>query len=263
MYPNLFKIGPLTIHSYGLFLAIAFLLGMQVAVRYAKREQIQTSAVTDLVVYIFLSALLGAKLLLVIVDFDYYSQDWRRLASIYQVGGVYYGGFILAFLVSLWFIRRRKMNFWQTADVMVMGIAFGQIFGRLGCFFAGCCWGKPALNFPLAVTFTRPEAAEQVGTPLNIPLHPSQLYESLPMILVFAVLAFAYNRRKFIGQQLCLYLLMYSVLRFTVEFFRGDPRGTIGVLSTSQVISIIAFVAAIVIYLLRRGVKPVQVAVPE
>jgi phosphatidylglycerol---prolipoprotein diacylglyceryl transferase len=263
MYPNLFKIGPLTVHAYGLFLAIAFLLGMRVAVHYAKREQMDTSAITDLVVYIFLSALIGAKLLLVIVDFNYYSQDWSRLLSIYQVGGVYYGGFILAFLVSLWFIRRRKLNFWQTSDVMVMGIAFGQIFGRFGCFFAGCCWGKPAIGFPLAVTFTRPEAAEQVGTPLNVPLHATQLYEALPMILVFATLVYFYNRRKFIGQQLCLYLLMYSVLRFIVEFFRGDPRGSVGILSTSQVISIGAFVAALIIYLLRRDVKTANVAVSK
>jgi phosphatidylglycerol:prolipoprotein diacylglycerol transferase len=236
---------------------------MQIAVYYAKRDRMQTSAVTDLIVYIFLSALLGAKLMLVIVDFDYYSQDWSRLLSIYQVGGVYYGGFILAFLVSLWFIRRRKMNFWQTADVMVMGIAFGQIFGRLGCFFAGCCWGKPAPGFPFAVTFTRPEAAEQVGTPLGIPLHAAQLYEALPMILVFAVLAYFFPRRKFIGQQLCLYLLMYSALRFTVEFFRGDPRGSIGVLSTSQVISIGALVAALIIYLIRKGVKTANVVVTK
>ena len=263
MYPNLFEIGPLTIHSYGLFLAVAFLLGMRVAVHYAKRENLNTSAITDLVVYIFLSALVGAKLLLIFVDFDYYSQDWSRLLSIYQVGGVYYGGFIAAFLVSLWFIKRKKMNFWQTADVMVMGIAFGQIFGRLGCFFAGCCWGKPAPGFPLAVTFTRPEAAEQVGTPLNIPLHAAQLYEALPMILVFGTLAFFYNRKKFVGQQLFLYLLLYSVLRFTVEFFRGDPRGTIGIFSTSQVISIGAFLAAFVIYIFRRDVKTAEVAVSK
>jgi phosphatidylglycerol:prolipoprotein diacylglycerol transferase len=263
MYPNLFKIGALTIHSYGLFLAIAFLLGMKIAAHYAKREQMETSAITDLVVYIFLSALVGAKLLLVIVDFDYYSKDWSRLLSIYQVGGVYYGGFILAFLVSVWFIRRKKMNFWQTADVLVMGIAFGQIFGRFGCFFAGCCWGKPAPGFPLAVTFTRPEAAEQVGTPLNIPLHAAQLYEALPMILVFGLLAYFYNRKKFAGQQLCLYLVMYSILRFNVEFFRGDPRGAIGMFSTSQVISILAFVAGFIIYLVRRDAKKVEVAVTK
>ena len=263
MYPNLFKIGPLTIHSYGLFLAIAFLLGMRIAVHYAKREKMEPSAITDLAVYIFLSALIGAKLLLILVDFNYYRQDWSRLLSIYQVGGVYYGGFILAFVVSFWYIRKRKLDFWQTADVMVMGIAVGQVFGRFGCFFAGCCWGKPAPGFPLAVEFTRPEAAQQVGTPLNVPLHPTQLYEALPMMLVFALLAFSFNRRKFVGQQLCLYLLLYSVLRFNVEFFRGDPRGTIGILSTSQVISILAFVAALVIYFLRRDVKTVQVAIPK
>ena len=263
MYPNLFKIGPLTIHSYGLFLAIAFLLGMRIAVHYAKREKMEPAAITDLAVYIFLAALIGAKLLLILVDFGYYSQDWSRLLSIYQVGGVYYGGFILAFLVSLWYIRRRKMSFWQTADVLVMGSAFGQIFGRLGCFFAGCCWGRPAPGFPLAIEFTRPEAAQQVGTPLHVPLHPAQLYEALPMILVFAVLAYVYNRRKFVGQQVCLYLLLYSILRFNVEFFRGDPRGTIGFFSTSQVISILAFVGALVIYFIRKNVKTVPVAVSK
>jgi phosphatidylglycerol---prolipoprotein diacylglyceryl transferase len=263
MYPNLFKIGPLTIHSYGLLLAIAFLLGMRIAVHYARREKMDPSAVTDLAVYIFLSALVGAKLLLIFVDFSYYRQDWSRLLSIYQVGGVYYGGFILAFLVSVWYIRKRKLNFWQTADVMVMGIAFGQIFGRLGCFFAGCCWGKPAPGFPLAVEFTRPEAAEQVGTPLHVPLHPSQLYEAVPMILVFALLAYSFKHRKFVGQQLCLYLLMYSVLRFNVEFFRGDPRGTIGFFSTSQVFSIVAFVGALVVYFFRKDAKTVRVAVSK
>lgn len=263
MYPNLFKIGPLTIHSYGLFLAIAFLLGMRIAVHFAKRDKLDPSAITDLTVYIFLSALVGAKLLLIFVDFNYYRQDWSRLLSIYQVGGVYYGGFILALIVSFWYMRKKQLNFWRTADVLVMGIAIGQVFGRFGCFFAGCCWGKPAPDFPLAIVFHRPEAAEQVGTPLNIPLHPTQLYEALPMILVFALLVYSFHHRKFIGQQLCLYLLCYSVLRFNVEFFRGDPRGSIGFFSTSQVISIFAFVGALVIYLIRRNAKTVQLAVSK
>ncbi len=260
MYPNLFSIGPFTIHSYGLFLALAFLLGLRVATHYGKRENLEPSVITDLVVYIFVSALVGAKLLLIIVDFDYYRVDWGRLLSIYQVGGVFYGGFIAAFIVSLLFMRKRQLNFWQTADVLCMGIAFGQILGRLGCFLAGCCWGRPAPGFPLAVTFTRPEAAEQVGTPLHVPLHASQLYEALPMIFVFLILALSYNRRKFSGQQLSLYLLLYSILRFNVEFFRGDPRGFWGFVSTSQIISLAAFAGALVIYFLRRDVKTVNVA---
>lgn len=256
MYPNLFKIGPLTLHSYGLFLALGFIAGMRVAMHYAKREKMDPSHVMDLMLYIFVSGLVGAKLLHLLVDFDYYRQDWHRLAAVYQVGGVFYGGLILALLTSFWYVRRRKMDLWQTVDVLVMGLATGQIFGRIGCFLAGCCWGKECYSgFPLAVIFHRPEAAEQVGTPLGIPIHPTQLYEAIPLVGVVLILMYSYNHRKFSGQQLCLYLLLYSVLRFTVELFRGDPRGFLfdGLLSTSQFISIIAFVGAILIYLIRRG----------
>lgn len=254
MHPNLFQIGPVTIHSYGFFLAMAFLAGMQLALYYGKKEGIVPGQMVDLILYVFVSALIGAKLLHIFVDFSYYSEDWRRLLKLYQVGGVYYGGLILAVLVSLVYIRRKKMNFWKTADAMCMGLASGQILGRIGCFFAGCCWGRMCPGFPLAVTFRNPEAASQVGTPLYVPLHPVQLYEAGSMICVLAVLAMAYRNKKFDGQQLFLYLLLYSVLRFCVEFFRGDPRGSVfgGVLSTSQFISLIVFVGSALAYVLRR-----------
>lgn len=254
MYPRLFSLGPFTVHSYGLFLALAFLMGLRVAHFYAKREQMNAAHITDLVFYIFLSALIGSKLLLLIVDYDYYARDWHRLLSIYQVGGVFYGGLIFAVLVTVWYVRKRNVNFLQTADVLVMGLAFGQILGRMGCFFAGCCWGTEAPpGYPLAVTFTNPYAAEQVGTPLHIPLHPAQLYESIPMIGVFLILVYSWNHRKFAGQQLGLYLILYASLRFTVEFFRGDPRGFLfnGLLSTSQFISLFAFVFGIILLYVR------------
>jgi phosphatidylglycerol:prolipoprotein diacylglycerol transferase len=256
MYPNLFKIGPLTLHSYGLMLALAFLVGFRVALHYAKREKMDPSHVMDLVLYIFVSGLVGAKLLHLVVDFDYYRVDWHRLLNIYQVGGVFYGGLILALLTSLWYVHKKKMDLWRTVDVLIMGVATGQILGRIGCLLAGCCWGKECYpDFPLAVIFTRPEAADQVGTPLHIPLHPAQLYEAIPMIGVLLILMYSYNHRKFTGQQLSLYLLLYSTLRFTVEFFRGDSRGFLfnGLLSTSQFISIFAFAGGILIYLIRRG----------
>lgn len=255
MHPILFKIGPITLHSYGLLLAIAFLVGLRIAIYYAKREKIDSSRIVDLVLYIFLSALIGAKILLLLVDFNYYREDWRRLLNIYQLGGVYYGGFILAVVISLWYVHKHKMSFWRTADVLCMGVAGGQIFGRAGCFLAGCCWGKPApTGFPLAVTFTDPFAHEQIGTPLNVPLHPAQLYESIPLVIVFLLLAYSFNHRKFAGQQLGLYLLLYSILRFIVEFFRGDPRGSVfhGLLSTSQLISILAFVCGLIVFFIRR-----------
>ena len=255
MHPNLFQIGPFTIHTYGVFLALAFLLGMQVAIYYGKQEKFETSYVTDLVFYIFISALLGAKILHVVVDYGYYAEDWNRLWRIYQIGGVYYGGLIFAFLITVWYVRRRKMDFWQTTDVLTMGLAFGQMFGRMGCFFAGCCWGTEAPpGFPLAVTFANPLASQQVGTPIGVPLHPAQLYESLPMMFVFLALAYSFRHRKFAGQQFIVYLFLYSVLRFTVEFFRGDPRGFLfdGLLSISQFISILAFLGAALLLVTRR-----------
>lgn len=254
MHPNLFHIGPLTVHSYGLFLALAFITGLKVATYYGKKEEIPASRTIDLVLYIFIAALIGAKVLHVVVDFSYYSEDWRRLLNLYQVGGVYYGGLILAVVVSLLYMRYRRLDFWRTADALCMGVAAGQILGRIGCFLAGCCWGRacPA-DFPLAVIFRNPEAADQVGTPLGISMHPTQLYEASGLLAVFLILVFAYRLKRFDGQQFLLYLLLYSTLRFTVEFFRGDPRGSVfgGILSTSQFISILLFAGAIAGYLFR------------
>ena len=255
MFPNLFQIGTFTIHSYGLLLAVAFLVGMQVAMYYGRREKIEPAQITDLVLYIFVSALVGAKLLHIVVDFSYYSEDWSRLLQLYRIGGVYYGGLILAVFVSGLYIRRHGMNFWRTADAMCMGIAAGQIFGRSGCFLAGCCWGKEVSpNFLFGVIFRSIEAANQVGTPLFIPLHPTQLYEAFAMLCVFGILALAYRTKKYDGQQLFLYLFLYSILRFCIEFFRGDPRGSVfgGVLSTSQLISILILAGSFLAFLYRR-----------
>ena len=254
MFPNIVDIGPITLHSYGLMLAIAFLVGLRVASYYGKKDGLEPSRIVDVVIYIFISALIGAKLLHILVDLDYYKQDWSRLLNIYQVGGVYYGGFLMAVLVTIWYVRRHHMSFWGTADALSMGLSIGQMFGRIGCFLAGCCWGKECpTGFPIGVTFTNRDAAEQVGTPLNIPLHATQLYEAAGMLVIFLILRLTYSRRRFEGQQFFLYLLLYSILRFSVEFFRGDPRGTVfnGLLSTSQFISLIVFVASLIVLFIR------------
>lgn len=255
MLPNLFHIGAFTVHAYGLFLALGFLTGMGVAAHYGRKEGIPASRMLDLILYAFLAALAGAKILHIFVDYSYYSQDWSRLSRLYQVGGVYYGGLILAVLVSALYMRLKKMNFWKTADAMCMGLAAGQILGRLGCFFAGCCWGRECYpGFPLGVVFRNPDAAAQVGTPLFVQLHPAQLYEASGLILILCLLALLYSRKRFDGQQMFLYLSLYSLLRFFDEFFRGDPRGTVlgGILSTSQFISLLILPAVAVAWWFRR-----------
>lgn len=255
MYPTLIKLGPLTLHSYGLLLAIGFLVGLRVAIHYGKKEGIKLTIVLDLGLYIFIAALVGAKLLELIVNFGYYKADWHRLADIYQLGGVYYGGLIFAILITVWYTRRKQVSFWKTADVFSMGLAAGQIFGRTGCFLAGCCWGKPASPYyRFAVKFTSLEAARQVGTPLNTPLHPVQLYEAGMMLIVFLVLVWLYKYRKFPGQQLCVYLTSYALVRFGLEYYRDDPRGTVfnGLLSTSQFISLLMILLAASLFVIRK-----------
>jgi hypothetical protein len=139
----------------------------------------------------------------------------------------------------------------------------GQAIGRLGCFAAGCCWGKPA-NVPWAVTFTDVNAARTVGTPLDTPLHPSQLYESLATLVIFTVLVWLAPRKKFQGQVVVAYVALYSMARFGLEFFRGDAgRGFIGPLSTSQAVAIALVLLASVLFFRLRKKEAVAPPAPQ
>src|SRR5262245_1306209 len=231
--------GPFTLHTYGLLLAVAFLAGLWVASRQAKRAGLDANRVTDMAVWVLIAGLVGAKLMLVVVDWKRYSSNPPDLWTIFQSGGVFYGGLIGGILAAAYFVRRYALPAWPTADVLAPGVVVGQAIGRLGCFFAGCCYGKPA-SVPWAVTFTDAYANRHVGTPLDVALHPSQLYESLACFLVFLA-----PRKRFAGQVVLTYALLYSVARFGLEFFRGDPdRGGAWGLSTSQIVAVVIVLAA-------------------
>jgi phosphatidylglycerol:prolipoprotein diacylglycerol transferase len=240
MYPRLLELGPFTLYSYGLLLAIAYLGGLQMALVRARARGLDAAKVMDLGIWIIISALVGAKAMLLVVEWDHYSRNPRELLSLAQSGGVFYGGLILAVIVALWYLRRHKLPMWTTCDVFAPGIALGHVIGRLGCFLAGCCYGKPA-NAPWAVTFTDPFAAANVGTPLNTPLHPTQLYESGAELLILGFLLwFERKGRRFPGRTFWTYMLVYAISRFVIEMYRGDPRGTaFWGLSTSQFISVV------------------------
>jgi phosphatidylglycerol:prolipoprotein diacylglycerol transferase len=240
MFPRLLEIGPITLYSYGLLLAAAYLAGLQLALVRARARHLDSSRVMDLGIWIIISALAGAKLLLLVIDFDTFARNPRELLSLAQSGGVFYGGLILAVLVAFWYMRRHRMPLWTTCDVFAPGIALGHVIGRVGCFLAGCCWGKPT-NVSWGVVFTNQFAHDNVGTPLNVPLHPTQLYEAAAEgLILMGLLWFERRGRAFPGRTFWSYLLLYGVTRFIIEFFRGDPRGTVVFdLSTSQFISMI------------------------
>jgi phosphatidylglycerol:prolipoprotein diacylglycerol transferase len=161
------------------------------------------------------------------------------LLSIARSGGVFYGGLILAVGVAFWYIARHRLPFWTTCDVFAPGIALGHVTGRLGCLAAGCCYGTPT-DVPWAITFTNPLAAANVGTPLGIPLHPTQVYEAGAELMILGLLLGTERRgRLFAGRTFWAYMFLYALSRFVVEFFRGDPRGEMFGFSTSQVISLV------------------------
>src|SRR6476660_8732850 len=261
MYPKLLELpwkvpylGTITIYTYGVLLAAAYLLGLQLALTRAKSRGLDSTRVMDLGIYIIISALLGAKLLLLLTDFQTFKSNPAELLNLLREGGVFYGGLIVAVTVALLYIRRVGLPLWTTCDVFAPGIALGHVVGRLGCFFAGCCWGRPT-TVPWAITFTSPYAAANVGTPLNVPLHPTQLYEAGAEALILIILLATESRgRRFPGRTFWLYMLMYGISRYIIEMFRGDPRGTVFIFSTSQFISVILvpLALAMLVYLGRR-----------
>ena len=281
MFPILFRlplpgIGPVTIHAYGVLLVIAFLAAIAVARRFAKRDRIDPDQVVDLGVYVILAGLVGAKLLLLIVDWSFYQRQFTNMMEegggtlgqwlspflgdfgagigtvgsislkLLQAGGVFYGGLITGILMGLWYLRHYGMPTWKAADVLAPAIAIAHAFGRLGCFAAGCCYGVPT-DMPWGIIFTNSYSGTLVGVPLNIPLHPTQIYGFAANLLLFVSLLWFHSRKKFDGQVFWGYVASYAALRFILEYWRGDPRGTVfgGALSTSQFIAIIMVTLAL------------------
>jgi phosphatidylglycerol:prolipoprotein diacylglycerol transferase len=245
MHPILFEFGNWPVYSYGVLLAAAYLAALQLAVVRARRQGLDGSRVMDLGIYLIIAALVGAKLMLIAVDFDYFISQPGQLLSLVRAGGVFYGGLITAVAVAFWLVRRYGLPLWTTADLFAPGIALGHVIGRFGCLLAGCCYGRPT-DVPWAVTFTDPVAAANVGTPLGVPLHPTQVYDAgAELLIMIVLLATERKGRVFAGRTFWLYILLYGVSRFIVEIYRGDERGNVMGLSTSQFISVVAVPLAI------------------
>jgi phosphatidylglycerol:prolipoprotein diacylglycerol transferase len=261
MYPRLLELGPVTVYSYGVLLAAAYLLALYMAVRRARARGIDGDRVLDLGIYVIVSALVGAKLLLLIVDFDVFRRNPAELWTLLRSGGVFYGGLVVATVVGIWYARKHRLPMWQTADVVAPGIALGHVVGRMGCVLAGCCYGKPT-SLPWGITFDNTFAATNVGTPLHVALHPTQLYDAgMNLVILLLLLATERRGRAFPGRTFWAYILLYAISRFAVEFFRGDPRGMLGGFATSQVIALaLAPLAIVMLVILGRRVAPAEAA---
>lgn len=253
MHPTLFELGPVTVYTYGVLLAAAYLLGLKFAMVRGRQRGLDENRVMDLGIYIIISALIGAKLMLLLVDFRHFTQNPADLMGLLRSGGVFYGGLILSVIVALWYLRRHRLPMWTTCDAFAPGIALGHVVGRLGCLMAGCCYGRPT-DVAWAVVFTSSEAAANVGTPLGVALHPTQLYEAGAELLILGLLLKTETRgRTFPGRTFWGYILLYGISRFVIEFYRGDDRGMVmDLVSTSQFISL-ALIPLALVMLVRLG----------
>jgi phosphatidylglycerol:prolipoprotein diacylglycerol transferase len=235
--------------TFGTLLGLAILSAICTILRLGRREGLDSGQLLDFSTWLLLVALVGSKVLMVISDWDYYRQypgeifSWSTFLS----AGVFYGGFIAALLFAVWYIRLHHLPFWKVVDVYAPAISLGLGIGRIGCFAAGCDYGKPTSS-AWGVVFTNPISHEISGVPLGIPLYPTQPIMSLTSLSIFAILMWRYSRKSRDGEIFVLYLALYAVARFFIEFLRGDEdRGFVfhHLLSTSQFIAILAFATAV------------------
>lgn len=259
MFPRLFHIGSFNAPTYGLLVATGVLVGLWVSVRNSKRLGIDADDAWNLGIVAVLAGIVGAKILYIINDWSIYSAHPSQIFTwnTMQAAGVFSGGLLAALAAIFWYIRRRNMPAMSTCDAFAPGLAIGHAIGRIGCFAAGCCWGKPTGHF-WGITFTNPLAEELVGTPLHQALQPTQLFESAVELANFFVLMWMLKHRKFEGEVFAAYMILYGVARFFLEFLRGDPgRGEIipGVLSGTQLISIGLVIAGGIVWWLRSGAR--------
>jgi phosphatidylglycerol:prolipoprotein diacylglycerol transferase len=244
MHPLLFQIGPVPIHTYGFLIALGFILALQVIRKLAERSKLDSERVLDLTFWSLLVGFLGCRILFIITRWEYFSQEPVAMLKLWEGGLVFLGGPIAVFPFVAWQVRKHQLPIWKTMDVMIPGLVLGHMFGRFGCFAAGCCYGKPT-DLPWGVRFQ----SELVDTAMRgIPLHPTQLYEAFSLGVLFAGLLWVFRTKKFDGQVVLTYFMAYPIIRSIIEVFRGDTiRGFVidGVLSTSQFISILVFAAAL------------------
>ena len=257
MYPELFRIGSFPIATYGVFLAIAFLSAILITVKLAERDGLPRERIYDLSLWMLLASLIGSKFLMLFTEPEYRENPLGLLSlDFLRSGGVFYGGLLGAIIAGYFLMKHYRLPWWKTADACAPGIAIGNFFGRQGCFAAGCCWGKPT-SLPWGVQFSE-LGHEITGVPIDEHLHPTQLYESFAMLLVFLFLLWLHKRKRFDGQVILVYALVYSVIRFAIEFVRNDPRGdilgltTLTGLSTSQMISLIIGITALILLITRN-----------
>ncbi|TNF46376.1 prolipoprotein diacylglyceryl transferase [bacterium] len=261
MFPEAFQIGPISLHTYGIMVALGILIGVALSEFLWRQQGGEPGKIVDLSFMVVLSGLIGARIVFVLVNLDYYRGNPLEIFMIWKGGLVFFGALIGGALGLAIAVRLYRLPFWAIMDITAPGMALGHTLGRLGCFSAGCCFGEPTTAW-WAVTFTDPRClATDV---LNTPVHPTQLYSFFGLLALAVFLVWKQWRKSFDGQIIAMYIGIYSIFRFIVEFFRGDFRGGVEIagtfLSTSQIfaLALLPLAISIYIYCSRKEVVSIQ-----
>jgi phosphatidylglycerol---prolipoprotein diacylglyceryl transferase len=250
VHPIIFETPYFSLKAYGLFVAMGFIAGLAFALREARQQGLEAQPILDLAFYIILSAIIGSRLFYVLTTWESYRHNLLDILKVWQGGLTFFGGFILSFAAGVVYMKRHQMAVWKTFDLFAPALALGDFFGRIGCFFAGCCYGREC-SYPWAVTFIDPQSLARIG----VPLHPTQLYASLASLATFLLLWFWSSRKAYDGQLSLLWIFCYSFFRLIIEYFRGDPRGylILGTFAVSQVIAAILLMVSLSILVLLKN----------
>jgi phosphatidylglycerol:prolipoprotein diacylglycerol transferase len=245
VHPVAFQFGNFTVHSYGVFVALAFIAGLWTASRRGLREKFHPETIYDLGPWLIVGGIVGARIFYVVSYWreEFAAKPFSEVFMVQHGGLVFYGGFFGATLAFFLFARRKKLPFWKLADVLAPSLALGNVFGRLGCLLNGCCYGR-ACELPWAIRF--PLGHETHG----LALHPTQVYDSLLNLALYAALAWQFRRKKFDGQIFALLLMGYALTRSFVEYFRGDYSNAHlhGGLTPAHLVSLGIFAAGVVVF---------------
>ena len=242
MYNDILTIGPVTIHGYGLMIGIGVAVALLLGDYRAKKKGLNGDLIYGLTITTVILGFVAARILFIITEWENFLQNPMRYIT--GSGFVVFGGIIGGLLTIYGYCKWKKMDFFAYLDLMIPSVAIAQGFGRVGCFLAGCCYGKET-DSPFGIIFTNSSFA-----PNNVRLLPSQLFMAAGDFIIAAVLLWYSGKNPSKGKVSMLYLMLYSAGRFLVEFTRSDDRGFIGVLSTSQFIGIFTFIAGAVMYFL-------------
>ena len=240
MYNDILTVGPVTIHGYGLMIAIGVICAVVIGVRRAKSRDMSADIVMNLGIIAVVAGFVGAKLLYCLVELPSFLRDPLFILS--SSGFVVYGGIAAGILAAFLYCRKKKVSFMQYFDLIIPSVAVAQGFGRIGCFLAGCCYGCET-DLPIGIVFQHSDIA-----PNGVPLFPTQLFSSAGDFLIALILVLYARKVRHSGKVAGLYLVLYSVGRFIIEFFRTDARGAVGLLSTSQFIAIFMLAGGLLLF---------------